>query len=266
MTQAANLIQERFSKPVQIAMILGSGLGGMADELEDAVTFSFEDLPGFPVSGVTGHAGALSLGTLGGTTVAILSGRKHYYEDGNAAAMRVPLETFKALGAAALLLTNAAGSTREAMGPGSLMALVDHINFSGRDPLIGLTGDDRFVSMVNAYDEGLRARLRASAAEANIELAEGVYAWFSGPSFETPAEIRAIRTLGADAVGMSTAPECIMARHIGLKVAAVSVITNFAAGMTGAALSHDETKTEAAKAEAEFRALIRRFTESFAHD
>ena len=266
MTQAADIIRARHPGPIRIAMILGSGLGGMAEELSDAITFSFEDLPGFPVSGVTGHAGALSVGNLSGVPVAILSGRKHYYEDGNAAAMREPLETFKALGAEVLLLTNAAGSTREAMGPGSLMAITDHINFSGRDPLIGRTGDDRFVSMVNAYNDALRLKLLLVARQAGVALSEGVYAWFSGPSFETPAEINAIRTLGADAVGMSTAPECIMARHIGLSVAAVSVITNYAAGMTGADLSHDETKSEAAKAEAGFRTLIRSFAGSFVNE
>lgn len=266
MTEAADLIRKTTDEPIRIAMILGSGLGGMAEELEGAHSFAFEDLPGFPASGVTGHAGALSVGRLAGTPVAILSGRKHYYEDGDAAAMRTPLETFKALGAEILLLTNAAGSTQEAMGPGSLMAISDHINFSGRDPLIGLSGDDRFVSMVNAYNDALRMKLHLAARGANVPLTEGVYAWFSGPSFETPAEIRAIRSLGADAVGMSTAPECIMARHIGLSVAAVSVITNYAAGMTGADMSHNETKTEAAKAEAAFRTLIRTFAGSFKNE
>ncbi|MEM8752197.1 MAG: purine-nucleoside phosphorylase [Pseudomonadota bacterium] len=249
-----------------MGLVLGSGLGAMADELEDADRFPFEDLPGFPVSGVTGHAGALTVGRLEGVEVAILSGRKHYYEAGDATAMRAPLETFKALGADKILLTNAAGSTKEEMGPGALMALTDHINFSGRDPLIGVEGDERFVSMVNAYDDSLRFRLKWWAEEARLEIFEGVYAWFSGPSFETPAEIRAIRTLGADAVGMSTAPETIIARHIGLKVAAVSVVTNYAAGMTGAALSHDETKSEAAKAAERFRKLVRAYVGSFAND
>lgn len=266
MTEAADLVRASMPDPIALGMILGSGLGGMADELEDAVRFPFEDLPGFPVSGVTGHAGALTVGRLMGVPVAILSGRKHYYEEGNAAAMRVPIETFKALGAEILFLTNAAGSTREDMGPGSLMAISDHINFSGRDPLIGVEGDDRFVSMVDAYQEKLRFRLKWWAGEAGVDLQEGIYAWFSGPSFETPAEINAIRMLGADAVGMSTVPECIIARHIGLSVCAVSVITNFAAGMTGEDLSHDETKSEAAKAQEKFRAVIRSFTSSFAND
>lgn len=266
MTAAADLIRAATDQPVRIGMILGSGLGGMADELENARRFDFADLPDFPVSGVSGHAGALTLGMLEGVGVAILSGRKHYYEAGDAAAMRVPIETFAALGAEVLFLTNAAGSTREEMPPGSLMAITDHINYSGRDPLIGVPGDDRFVSMVNAYDDKLRFRLKWWADEAGIPVAEGIYAWFSGPSFETPAEINAIRILGADAVGMSTVPECIMARHIGLPVCAVSVITNYAAGMTGADLSHEETKSEAAKAQAKFRTLVRAFTASFAND
>lgn len=263
MTAAADLIRAKARTPARIGLILGSGLGAMAEELEGATRFDFRDLPGFPASGVSGHAGALTLGRLEGVEVAILSGRKHYYEDGDATAMRPVLECFKALGAELVFLTNAAGSTREEIPPGALMAIRDHINFSGRDPLIGIAGDGRFVSMVNAYDDILRLRLKWWAEEAELELFEGVYAWFSGPSFETPAEIAAIRKLGADAVGMSTAPECIIARHIGLPVVAVSVITNYAAGMTGAALSHDETKSEAAMAESRFRALIRAFVGSY---
>ncbi len=263
MSAAAEAVRGRTALVPKIGFVLGSGLGAMAEELEGAARFAFSELPGFPASTVSGHAGSLTLGTLEGVPVAMVSGRKHYYEAGEAAAMRPVLECLKALGAEMLFLTNAAGSTREEMGPGSLMMIADHINFSGRDPLIGLPGDDRFVSMVDAYDPKLRMRLRWWAEEAGIEIFEGVYAWFSGPSFETPAEIRAIRTLGADAVGMSTAPETIMARHLGLSVVAVSVITNLAAGMTGAALSHHETKTEAAKAEARFRALLRAFTGSF---
>jgi purine-nucleoside phosphorylase len=164
----------------------------------------------------------------------------------------------KALGATAVLLTNSAGSTREDFGPGTLVAISDHINFSGANPLIGVEGDGRFVDMVDAYSPGLRARLRGAEA-----IPEGVYAWFSGPSFETPAEIRAIRKLGADLVGMSTVPEAILARYLGLEVAAVSLVTNLAAGMTGAGLSHDETKEEAAKAATRFKALVRNFVRSF---
>ncbi len=261
MTEAAEAVRRAAGdEPVTLGMVLGSGLGSLTEEVEDATSLPFADLPGFPASGVSGHAGALVVGRFRGVRAAMLSGRAHYYEQGHAAAMRAPVETLKALGAESVLLTNSAGSTREDMPPGSLMILKDHLNFSGLNPMIGEATDARFVNLVDAYDPALRRRLH----DAGAGLFEGVYAWFSGPSFETPAEIHAIRTLGADAVGMSTVPETILARFFGLKVAAVSVITNFAAGMTGQALSHDETKSEAAKAQARFRAVVRQFAESFA--
>ena len=249
---------------VRLGLILGSGLGAMAAEMEDAVRIPVGEIPGFPQSGVTGHAGELSVGTLAGTRCAILSGRAHYYEHGDPAVMRPAIEALKGLGAEAVVLTNSAGSTREEMPVGSLMAIADHLNWSGLNPLIGEQGDARFVSMVDAYDPTLRARMREVARAQGISLAEGVYAWFSGPTFETPAEIRAIRMLGADAVGMSTVPETILARRADLPVVAVSVITNLAAGMTGEALSHLETKTEAAKAQDRIIDLIRAFVGSFA--
>jgi purine-nucleoside phosphorylase len=174
--------------------------------------------------------------------------------------MRPALETLRALGAEAVLLTNAAGSLRAEMGPGDLMAICDHIAWSGANPLIGETDEARFLDMTEAYDAELRARLR----ELDPELREGVYAWFSGPSFETPAEIRAARALGADAVGMSTVPETILARFLGLRVAAVSVVTNAAAGLSETALSHAQTKAEAARAEGRLRALVRGLARSFA--
>ncbi|QDL94151.1 purine-nucleoside phosphorylase (plasmid) [Paroceanicella profunda] len=240
----------------RIGLVLGSGLGALAEEVEGAERHSFTVLPGFPVSSVSGHAGELVLGTLEGVRVALVSGRVHAYEGGGPAVMRPVIETLRDIGVSDLLLTNSAGSTREDWGPGTLVALSDHINFAGMNPLTGEETDARFLSMVDAYDPGLRARLGG--------VPEGVYAWFSGPSFETPAEIRAIRTLGADLVGMSTVPECILARFFGMRVAAVSVVTNLAAGMTGQALSHDETKQEAAKAQARFRALVKDFVRSFA--
>ena len=261
MTEAADKIRASAGDaPVRLGLVLGSGLGALASELDHAHAFPFEDLPGFPVSGVSGHAGAVVVGELEGVRVALLSGRAHYYEDGDAGVMRTPLETIRALGAEAVLLTNAAGSLRDEMPPGALMSICDHINWSGLNPLIGEATDDRFVSLVDAYAPHLRARLKA----ADPKLNEGVYAWFSGPSFETPAEIRAARILGADAVGMSTVPETILARFLGLEVAAVSVVTNYAAGMTGQPLSHAETKSEAAKAQTRFRALVRAFVRSFA--
>ena len=252
------------AEPIAMGLILGSGLGQMADEMAEAVRVPFDEIDGLPQSGVSGHAGALVVGNLEGVRCAILSGRVHYYEQGEAAAMRPAIELLSALGAGSVLLTNSAGSTREDMPPGSLMALTDHINFSGLNPLIGDAGDARFVGMVDAYDPDLRARLSEAAQAEGIALHEGVYAWFSGPSFETPAEIRMIRTLGADAVGMSTVPETILARRIGLRVAAISCITNLGAGMTATNNSHAETLEESAKARGDFIRLVRAYIRSFA--
>jgi purine-nucleoside phosphorylase len=223
-------------------IVLGSGLGSLVEVVRDPLRISYADLPSFPVSSVSGHAGELVIGYLGGVPVIMLSGRVHYYERGDANAMRTPIEVLKGLGVTALILTNSAGSLREDMPPGSVMRISDHINFSGANPLVGIEDDDRFVGMTNAYDADLAARMEAAAERLDIPLSRGVYMWFSGPNFETPAEIRMARILGADAVGMSTVPEVLIARHLGLKVAAASVITNFGAGMTGAELSHNETK------------------------
>ncbi|WLS03891.1 purine-nucleoside phosphorylase [Shinella oryzae] len=223
-------------------IVLGSGLGALVEAMENAIRIPYADLPSFPVSAVSGHAGEMVIGSLGAVPVIMLSGRVHYYERGDANAMRAPIEVLKGLGVTELILTNSAGSLREDMPPGSVMRISDHINFSGTNPLIGLDGDDRFVGMTNAYDAGLAARMEAASQTLDIPLSSGVYMWFSGPSFETPAEIRMARVLGADAVGMSTVPEVLIARHLGLKVAAASVITNFGAGMTGDELSHHETK------------------------
>lgn len=224
------------------AVVLGSGLGSLVTEIREPVRIPYEQLPGFPVSGVTGHAGELVAGYLGREPVIALSGRVHYYERGDANAMRFPLSVLKGLGVQSLVLTNSAGSLRQDLAPGSVMRISDHINFSGMNPLIGAEGDERFVGMTNAYDAQLAAAMEAAAQQEGIPLASGVYMWFSGPSFETPAEIRMARILGADAVGMSTVPEVIIARFLGLKVVAASVITNYGAGMTGAELSHEETK------------------------
>ena len=248
------------------AIVLGSGLGSLADEVEGAARLSNLDLPGFPRSGVSGHAGELVIGDLAGHEVAVLSGRAHYYEHGNPREMAVPIATLAALGVERLILTNAAGSLRPEVGPGAAMLITDHIAWSGTNPLIGVEGDGRFVSMVDAYDPGLADLARGAARTAGIALADGVYMWFSGPSFETPAEIRMARLLGADAVGMSTVPEVILARHAGLAVAAISLITNLGAGMTGKALGHDETKREAAKAADGFRRLVTAFVAALPPD
>lgn len=243
MTAAADMLRTRLSGlSPRYGIVLGSGLGSLVEAVVDPVRISYADIPGFPVSAVSGHAGELVGGTIGGVPVIVLSGRVHFYERGDANAMRGPIEALKALGVEALILTNSAGSLREDLPPGSVMQITDHINFSGVSPLIGVDSDDRFVGLTSAYDPELAERMRAAAIKLDIPLGSGVYMWFSGPNFETPAEIRMARILGADAVGMSTVPEVILARFFGLRVAAASVITNLGAGMTGGELSHHETK------------------------
>ncbi len=242
-TRAVDVLVERLrGLEPKIALVLGSGLGTLADKVEDAVRIPYGDLPGFPGGGVTGHAKEVVAGRFGGVPVMMLSGRAHYYEQGNAAAMRPAIEALAGIGVTHLVLTNAAGSVDEAMGPGSVMMITDHINFSGSNPLFGEPSDARFVGLTEAYDRGMRDAMRAAASSVGETLHEGVYMWFSGPSFETPAEIRMARMVGANAVGMSTVPEVILARFHGLKVAAASGITNYATGMTGGELSHQETK------------------------
>ena len=228
----------------RVAIVLGSGLGDFADAVEGGTTIPYDELPGFPVPSVASHAGALVLGRVAGVPVVCLKGRAHYYEGQGANIMRTPIRALKRAGCETLLLTNAAGSLRPEADAGSLMLITDHINFAGANPLIGAPGDN-FVDLADAYDPALRAILLAAARREAITLHQGVYMWFSGPSFETPAEIRAAKVLGADAVGMSTVPECILARHCGLRVAAISNVTNLAAGMTEEKLSHDLTMAQA---------------------
>ncbi len=246
-----------------LGVVLGSGLGPFADEATDAVGVAYSELPGFPVPSVEGHAGRLVVGAIEGKRVVLFQGRGHYYERGDANAMRVAIDTFKSLGGEALLITNAAGGLNVEWAPPSLVAITDHINFSGTNPLIGHAGADRFVPLTRAYDPDLTETLRRAAREGGVALHEGVYMWFSGPSFETPAEIRAARTLGADLVGMSTVPEVILARRASLRVAAVSVVTNYAAGLSGGDPSHDETQTFARLAADRFKQLLRGFIRAF---
>ena len=228
----------------RVGVVLGSGLGAVADAVEDPVLVGYEDLPGFPRPTVFGHAGRAVLGTISGVPVAVLQGRAHLYEGGDLDALRTPVRALRAAGAEILVLTNAAGSLRPSVGPGSLMAIIDHINLTGVNLLVGPNDDalgPRFPSLRDAYDPALLDMLRESAQTLGVGLAEGVYLAVIGPSFETPAEIRAFRMLGADAVGMSTVQETILARHSGLRVAAVSVITNLAEGMSDEPLSHEQT-------------------------
>lgn len=248
-------------EPVRIGLILGSGLGHIANEV-DGTAIPYGDLPGFPHAGVSGHNPNLVIGSLEGVRVAVFGGRAHYYESGRGDAMRLPLEVLRELGSDTMIATNAAGSMRPDIPTGSIMCLSDHINFSGLNPLIGEPTDARFVPMKDAYDPAIRAALHTAAEAADVEMADGVYAWYSGPSFETPAEIRAIKMLGADAVGMSTVPEVILARFLGLKAAAISTITNMAAGMSDESISHEHTKAMAPIGAAKLEKVLRGYLQS----
>jgi len=261
---AAEILRERGGDPPKVGVVLGSGLGAVADAVTDPVRVGYEELPGFPRPGVAGHGGSAVLGRIGGVQVALLQGRAHVYEGGDLEAIRVPPRALKAAGAEILVLTNAAGSLRPENGPGSLMLISDHINLSGVNVLAGPNEDEvgpRFPSLRDAYDPALRGELRAAADGLGIALGEGVYLAVSGPSFETPAEIRAFDALGADAVGMSTVHETIVARHCGLRVAAISAITNLAEGMGEVELSHDQTLADAARAAESLAPLLVRFLE-----
>ena len=264
--EAAAVIRDRAGSDYCIGIVLGSGLGSLANDIEDAIRIPYGELASFPAAGVSSHACEVVAGGLAGMPVILLSGRAHYYESGDAAAMRAPIEALAELGCETILLTNSAGSLRDDLPPGELMLLSDHINYSGLNPLIGEDGDDRFVDMSRAYDPALADRVRTVSQRSGHAIRDGVYMWFSGPSFETPAEVRMARRLGADAVGMSTVPEVIIARFIGLRVGAISTITNFAAGMTEQALSHEQTKNVAAKSGQRLRALVRDLVEDLAHE
>lgn len=256
--ELAQLIRAQAGEaPPAFGMILGSGLGHLAEAVE-GVAIDYDQLDGFPHAGVSGHNPKLVIGDLEGVRVAILGGRAHYYESGRGDAMRLPLEVLCELGVGQLLVTNAAGSLQATMPTGSVMVLTDHINFSGLNPLIGEPTDARFVPMTDAHDTGMRDALLTAAEAEGVEMHQGVYAWYSGPSFETPAEIRAIALLGADAVGMSTVPEVILARFLGLRVAGMSVITNMAAGMSDESISHSHTKDMAPIGAAKLEQVLRR--------
>jgi xanthosine phosphorylase len=266
--EAADIIRAR--KPgfvPRVAMILGSGLGVLAEQMTDAVAISYSELPGFPISTVHGHAGELVLGTLAGVPVACMKGRGHFYEGYGPGVMTSAVRTMKLLGAEMLLVTNAAGSLRAEVDAGSIVALSDHINFLPGSPMAGPNDErfgPRFFSMANAYDAEIRNLVKETAAAKGITLHEGVYLAAPGPHFETAAEIRAFRTLGADVVGMSVIPEVIAARHCGLKVAGVSAITNLAEGLTPFPLSHEQTLKYAAIAAKDLVTLIHAFIERLA--
>ena len=239
-TSAATL-HHRLGPAPAIAVLLGSGWAPFADQVQRHVDVPYADLPAFPALAVGGHKGLLRCGEVGSRRVAVLAGRKHAYETGNADGMLGAIRSLAAWGVKLLLQTNAAGSMDAAVRPGELMLISDHLNVVQRSPLIGEPGDGRFCDMSAAYDPALRAQAKAAAAAMGTALHDGVYAWVLGPQFETPAEIRMLRAFGANAVGMSTVPETIIARHAGMKVLGLSMMTNMAAGMENETLSHAHT-------------------------
>jgi purine-nucleoside phosphorylase len=265
--KAANAIRSRAdTRQPAIGIILGSGLGGLASKISDAVRIPFGDIPGFPEATVVGHEGTLVLGSLGGRDVVALNGRFHMYEGHPAALAAFPVRVFHALGARELFVSNAAGGISSKLRVGDLMIICDHLNLMGANPLVGemQAGDIRFPDMTDAYDPGFRRVLRNSAEPLGITLREGVYAGLLGPSYETPSEVKMLRILGADAVGMSTVPEVIVARALGMRVAGVSCITNAAAGVSGSALSHAEVLETTNRVSARFESVVTEFLEKTA--
>ena len=256
---AAEYIRTKTDLRPAIGLILGSGLGDFADTLEDAIRIPYSDIPNFPVPTVPGHSGALVFGRKCGQTVVVLQGRIHYYEGLSQQEITLPVRVLAALGVKTLVLTNACGGVNLSFRPGDLMLISDHINFSGANPLIGPNLDafgPRFPDMSDLYTASLRAAIKEKAAAAGIPLQEGVYAMYSGPNYETPAEIRMFRILGADTVGMSTVPEALVAGHCGMQVVGVSCVTNMAAGVLPVKLSHAEVTETANRVSVKFRRLI----------
>jgi inosine/guanosine/xanthosine phosphorylase family protein len=263
--EAADLLRSRTPLQPAIGIILGSGLGAFADSLEGAVSVPYAEIPHFPASTVVGHGGALVIGRCQGVPVAVMKGRVHFYEGYSLDQVVFPARVLGRLGIETLLVTNAAGAVNTKFAPGDLMVIEDHINLLG-NPLVGPNEDalgERFIDMSEAYDRGLRDVAEAACRASGVRAQRGVYLALTGPTFETPAEIRMFRTLGADAVGMSTVPEVILARHAGLRVAAVSAITNLAEGMGGEELSHEQTLRNAEVAARDLVRLVQRFAEDF---
>jgi purine-nucleoside phosphorylase len=253
---AARLRQACAGAVPRIAVLLGSGWSPFADALDAALSLPYADLPGFPLPEVEGHAARLAIGRCDGVPVLVLAGRRHTYEDGRADGMAGPIRTLAALGCEVLIQTNAAGSLDERMRPGSLMLITDHLNLVQTSPLFGERDARRFVDLGDAYDPALREAALRAAKRQRIALHQGVYAWVVGPQFETPAEIRMLRLLGAQAVGMSTVPETILARHAGLRVVALSMFTNMACGLGDEPLAHDHTLAVAERSRAPALTLL----------
>ncbi|HUG47406.1 MAG TPA: purine-nucleoside phosphorylase [Candidatus Limnocylindria bacterium] len=251
----------------RLGIVLGSGLGDLTDALEVAAAIPFAELPGWPAASAPGHAGRLLLGRLEGVPVACMQGRLHMYEGHGPRLIVEPVLLMGRLGAESVVLTNAAGGINESYSVGTLMVIADHLNLTGENPLLGPNDDalgERFPDLVGAWSPALRRRMRQAAAQEGIRLEEGVYAGLTGPSYETPAEVRMLRALGADAVGMSTVMEAIAARWAGIELSGLSLITNHAAGVTGEALTHDEVLTAAEAAGPQLSALLRHYVRSLA--
>lgn len=262
-SEAAAYIREKGVQEIEIGLILGSGLGELGDEVEQPIAIPYEDIPHFPVSTIIGHAGQLVYGTLGGKKVLAMQGRFHYYEGYNIQEVTFPVRVMKELGIHSLMVTNASGGVNTNFEPGDLMMITDQINFTGVNPLHGPNDDDlgpRFTDMSHAYDEEYQKIVRVVAQKEGINLKEGIYMGFSGPTYETPAEVRMARTLGADAVGMSTVPEVIVANHAGLRVIGVACITNLAAGMQ-ANLNHEEVVETTTRVKETFKAFVKAILE-----
>jgi purine-nucleoside phosphorylase len=260
--RAADAVRDRLGvRAPACAVVLGSGLGALADQLDDARRVPFAEVPGFPAATVVGHAGALVAGTLAGREVLLLAGRFHLYEGHPPALAAFPARVVHALGARTLVVTNAAGGVRRTFAPGDLMVIADHLNLMFRSPLVGAVeeGDARFPDMSDPYDAALRRVLREAGRAVGVPVQEGVYAGLLGPSYETPAEVRMLERLGADAVGMSTVPEVVAAKAMGMRVAGVSCITNVASGIGAAPLDHAEVLDVGREASARLRALVAEF-------
>ncbi len=255
-------VRDRSSLVPEVGIVLGSGLGGLADELEDPVAIPFAELPGWPAATAPGHAGRLLLGRLGGRVVVMLQGRFHLYEGHDPGLVVQPVLLFHALGATTVILTNAAGGLDPSFGPGTLMVMSDHINLTGRTPLLGPNAEElgpRFPDMTDAWSPRLRTRLHAAGAAEDVPLEEGIYVGLTGPSYETPAEVRMLAGLGGHAVGMSTVLECVAARWVGLEVCGVSLVTNAGAGYSGEPLTHEEVMEAGLVAGPRLARVIRRF-------
>jgi purine-nucleoside phosphorylase len=256
------VVRQRTGLVPEVGIVLGSGLGGLADDLDTDAAIPFGDLPGWPGATAPGHVGRLLLGRLGGVPVVMLQGRFHMYEGNDPGLVVQPVLLFRRLGARFVVLTNAAGGINEQFGPGTLMVIRDHLNLTARSPLIGPNADElgvRFPDLVDAWSPRLRERLHEAGRSEEVALAEGVYAGLVGPQYETPAEVRMLRGLGADAVGMSTVLECIAARWVGLEVCGVTLVTNAGAGYTGEPLTHEEVLAAGAEAGPRLARVIRRF-------